>query len=53
MKMPLRRHRHSWEDNIRTDLMEIWWGGADWIHLGFCERGNEQSHYKKGWEFLN
>jgi hypothetical protein len=21
------------EDNIRMDLMKIWWEGLDWIHL--------------------
>jgi hypothetical protein len=24
-----RRLRHSWEDNIRTDLREIGWEGVD------------------------
>jgi hypothetical protein len=23
-KRPLKRLRHSWEDNIRTDLKEVW-----------------------------
>jgi hypothetical protein len=31
-KRPLRRHRHTWEDNIRMDLREIGWKGVDWIH---------------------
>jgi hypothetical protein len=30
---PPRRTRHRREDNIRMDLMEIWWEGADWMHL--------------------
>lgn len=25
-KRPLRRPRHSWEGNIKTDLKEIRWG---------------------------
>jgi hypothetical protein len=25
--------RGIWEDNIRTDLMELRWTGVDWIHL--------------------
>jgi hypothetical protein len=32
-KRPLRRPRHRWEGNIRMDLREIGWEGADWIHL--------------------
>jgi hypothetical protein len=32
-KRPLGRPRRSWEDNIRIDLREIWWGGMDWIDL--------------------
>jgi hypothetical protein len=39
MKRPLGRPRHRWEDNIRMDLMEIGWGGMDWIHLA---QGREQ-----------
>jgi hypothetical protein len=27
-KRPLGRPRRKWEDNIRTDLMEIGWGGV-------------------------
>jgi len=27
-KRPLRRPRHSWEDNIRLDLREV-----EWMHL--------------------
>jgi hypothetical protein len=29
----LGRPRRRWEDNIKTDLREIGWGGIDWIHL--------------------
>jgi hypothetical protein len=32
-KRSLRRLRHRWEDNIKMDLIEIGWGGMDWIHL--------------------
>jgi hypothetical protein len=32
-KRPLGRLRHRWEDNIKTDLREIGWGGMDWIDL--------------------
>jgi hypothetical protein len=28
-KRPLGRSRHSWEDNIKTDLKEIWCNNAD------------------------
>jgi hypothetical protein len=29
----LGRHRHRWEDNIKINLREIGWGGADWIDV--------------------
>jgi hypothetical protein len=32
-KRPLERGRHRWNDNIKTDLRGIGWGGMDWIHL--------------------
>jgi hypothetical protein len=32
-KRPLGSPRHSWEDNIRMDLMEIGWENVLWIHL--------------------
>jgi hypothetical protein len=32
-KRPLGRLRQRWEDNMRMDLREIWWEGADWMHL--------------------
>jgi hypothetical protein len=22
-----------WEDNIKMNIMEIWWDGVNWIHL--------------------
>jgi hypothetical protein len=32
-KRPLgRRPRHRWEHNIKMDLIDIGWGGMDWIH---------------------
>jgi hypothetical protein len=30
---PLGRLRCRWGDNIKVDLLEIGWGGADWIGL--------------------
>jgi hypothetical protein len=30
---PLGRHRTRWEDNIKTDLIEIVCEGVYWIHL--------------------
>jgi hypothetical protein len=30
---PLRRSRHRWEDNIKTDVRETGWGNMDWIDL--------------------
>jgi hypothetical protein len=32
-KRPLGRPRHMWADNIKIDLLEIGWGGVDWIVL--------------------
>jgi hypothetical protein len=32
-KRPLERLRRSWEDNIKTDLREVGWGGMDRINL--------------------
>jgi len=32
-KRPLGRPRRGWENNIRTDLREIWWEGVVWIHV--------------------
>jgi hypothetical protein len=33
-RRPLERPRHRWEDNIKTNLREVGWGGgADWIDL--------------------
>jgi hypothetical protein len=30
-KRILGRPRHRWEDNIKTNVREIEWGGMDWI----------------------
>jgi hypothetical protein len=32
-KIPLGRPRRRWLDNIKMDLLEIGWGGVDWIGL--------------------
>jgi hypothetical protein len=32
-KIPLRKPRHRWEDNITMDLQELGCGGVDWINL--------------------
>jgi hypothetical protein len=31
-RRPLGRPRRRWEDNIKIDLREIWFGDVDWIH---------------------
>jgi hypothetical protein len=32
-KRKLRRPRRRWEDYIERDIIEIGWGGMDWIDL--------------------
>jgi hypothetical protein len=32
-KRPCRSPRHTWEDDIKMDLIEILWEGMDWINL--------------------
>jgi hypothetical protein len=32
-KRLLGRPRHRWVDNIKMDLLDIGWGGVDWIGL--------------------
>jgi hypothetical protein len=32
-KRPLGKQRHRWVNNIKMDLLEIGWGGVDWIGL--------------------
>jgi hypothetical protein len=36
-RRPLGRPRQRWEDNIKTDLREVGWGGMDWINLCVVE----------------
>jgi hypothetical protein len=39
-KRPLRRPRHSWEDNIKMDVQEVGvWTGLSWLRI---ETGGEQ-----------
>jgi hypothetical protein len=32
-KRPLGRPRRRWVDNIKMDILDICWGGVDWIGL--------------------
>jgi hypothetical protein len=32
-KRPIGRPRRRWVDNIKIDILEIGWGGVDWIGL--------------------
>jgi hypothetical protein len=32
-RRPLGRPRRRWENNIKMDLREVGWGGADWIDV--------------------
>ena len=32
-RRPFERLRRRWEDNIKTDLQELGWGGMDWIEM--------------------
>jgi hypothetical protein len=32
-RRPLEKPRRVWEDNIKTDLRDIGWGGVEWIDL--------------------
>jgi hypothetical protein len=32
-RRPLGRPRRRWEDNIKMDLLEVGWGGMDWIDM--------------------
>jgi hypothetical protein len=32
-KRPLRRQRHRWVDNIKSDFAETGSGGVDWVSL--------------------
>jgi hypothetical protein len=42
-KRPLGRPRCRWVDIIKMDLLEIGWGGVDWIGL---------AHYRDRWRAL-
>jgi hypothetical protein len=38
-KRTIGRPRHTWEDGIRMDLVEIDWGarsGFNWLRIGTC-----------------
>jgi hypothetical protein len=59
-RRPLRKPRRRWEDNIKIDLREIWFGDVDWIHLAqdkdrwsSCEHGDEPSGSIKCGNFLD
>jgi hypothetical protein len=43
-KIPLRRPRRRWEDNIKTDLQEVGCGGMDWIELVQDRTGGSTGH---------
>jgi hypothetical protein len=30
---PLGRHKYTWEDNIKMDLIDVGWDGMDWIYM--------------------
>jgi hypothetical protein len=32
-KRPLGKSKRKWVDNIKIDLIQIGWGGMDWIQL--------------------
>jgi hypothetical protein len=32
-RRPFGRPRRRWEENIKTDVRKIGFGGVDWIHL--------------------
>jgi hypothetical protein len=32
-KIPLGRSKSRWVNNIKMDLLEVGWGGVDWIRL--------------------
>jgi hypothetical protein len=38
-KRALGRPLHRWDDNIKTDLQEIGWGGMDWIDMAQDKNG--------------
>lgn len=38
MERPLGKSRNKWENNIKTDVREIWYDDVDWIRV--AEDGN-------------
>jgi hypothetical protein len=61
VKRQLGRPRLRWVDNIRMDLLEIWWGvwtGLVWVRIGTggvessCELGNESWSSVKCWKTI-
>jgi hypothetical protein len=32
-KSPPGRHRRGWDDNVKTDILEVGWEGKDWIDM--------------------
>lgn len=53
-KRPLRRSKHVWKDNIKTDFKGIGWEDINWIHLtqdrtsgGSCVHGNEHEFHRR------
>ena len=30
---PFERPKRRWDDNVKTELREVGWGGMDWIDL--------------------
>jgi hypothetical protein len=56
----LGRPRRMWVDNIKIELLEIGWGGVDWIGLAqdrdklesSCECGHERSGSIECWETI-
>jgi hypothetical protein len=32
----MKKTRHRWVDNIKMDLVDIGWGGVNWIGLAQC-----------------
>ena len=44
-RIPLKRPRRRWEENIRMDLQEVGWGCMDWIALSQDRR--------RGWALVN
>ena len=42
-KIPLRRPRHRWEDNIKMDLQQVGWGA--WTELIWLRIGTGGGHF--------